>query len=65
MNSNGTEEADEKIYGRGTSDMKSGLVACALAMVSLNEEGLPKKEEIILFATVGEEAGAVGARRLT
>jgi len=60
----GAEEADGKIYGRGTSDMKSGLAACALAMVSLKEEGFPKKGEIILLATVGEEAGAVGARQL-
>lgn len=45
--------------------MKSGLVACALAMVSLKEEGLPEKGEITLLATVGEEAGAVGSKQLT
>ncbi|WP_010529158.1 ArgE/DapE family deacylase [Lentibacillus jeotgali] len=61
----GAEEENGKIYGRGTCDMKSGLVACALAMVSLKEEGLPKKGEVTLLATVGEEAGAVGARQLT
>ncbi|WP_163529870.1 ArgE/DapE family deacylase [Halobacillus ihumii] len=61
----GAEEVDGKIYGRGTCDMKSGLAACVLAMVSLKEEGLPKKGEITLLATVGEEAGAVGARQLT
>jgi len=61
----GAEEKDGKIYGRGTSDMKSGLVACAMAMVLLKEEGLPKKGEITLLATVGEETGAVGSRQLT
>lgn len=45
--------------------MKSGLVACAMAMVSLKEEGLPHSGKITLFATVGEEAGAVGSRQLT
>ncbi|WP_239984606.1 M20/M25/M40 family metallo-hydrolase [Lentibacillus sediminis] len=59
------DEADGKIYGRGASDMKSGLAACVLAMVALKEEGLPQKGEITLLATVGEEAGAVGARQLT
>ncbi|ASK60728.1 acetylornithine deacetylase [Virgibacillus phasianinus] len=61
----GAEEEDGKIYGRGACDMKSGLVACALAMVALKEEGLPIKGEVTLLATVGEEAGAVGSRQLT
>ncbi|WKA59803.1 M20 family metallopeptidase [Planococcus shenhongbingii] len=59
------EEQDGKIYGRGACDMKSGLAACVLAMVSLKKEGLPKKGSITLLATVGEEAGAVGAKQLT
>jgi len=61
----GAEEENGKIYGRGACDMKSGLVACALAMISLKEVGFPKKGEITLLATVGEEAGALGARQLT
>lgn len=61
----GAEEKEGKIYGRGACDMKSGLVACALAIVSLKEEGLPQKGEVTLLATVGEEAGAVGSRQLT
>ncbi|SDH25126.1 succinyl-diaminopimelate desuccinylase [Alteribacillus persepolensis] len=61
----GAEEENGKIYGRGACDMKSGLAACASAMVSLKEEGLPIKGTVTLFATVGEETGAVGARQLT
>lgn len=61
----GAEVVDGKMFGRGTTDMKSGLVACVLAMISLKEEGLPKQGEIVLLATVGEEAGAVGAKQLT
>ncbi|MFD1360910.1 ArgE/DapE family deacylase [Lentibacillus salinarum] len=61
----GAEEEDGKIYGRGACDMKSGLVGCVMAMVSLKEEGLPQSGEITLLATVGEEAGAVGAHQLT
>ncbi|HLS07520.1 ArgE/DapE family deacylase [Lentibacillus sp.] len=61
----GAEEKNGKIYGRGACDMKSGLVACAMAMVSLKEEGLPLSGEINLLATIGEETGAVGSRQLT
>src|SRR5699024_12040725 len=32
---------------------------------SLKKAGLPKKGEVIFLATVGEEAGAVGAKQLT
>ena len=34
-------------------------------MISLKEEGIPLNGEITLLATVGEEAGAVGAKQLT
>ncbi|MGM9921742.1 MAG: ArgE/DapE family deacylase [Bhargavaea sp.] len=61
----GAEESEGKIYGRGACDMKSGLAACVLAMIALKEQGLPEKGELVLLATVGEEAGAVGARQLT
>lgn len=59
------QEVEGKIYGRGACDMKGGLVACALAIASLKKAGLPKKGEVIFLATVGEEAGAVGAKQLT
>ncbi|SFE84032.1 M20 family metallopeptidase [Alteribacillus iranensis] len=59
------EEENGRIYGRGSCDMKGGLAACVLAMLSLKEQGLPKKGQITLLATVGEEVAAVGAKQLT
>lgn len=43
------------MYGRGTTDMKSGLVAAVVAMINLKESGLPLNGTVRLLATVGEE----------
>lgn len=59
------EEVDGKIYGRGSCDMKSGLMAFVLAMMSLKEEDVPLEGSIKLLATIGEETGAIGAGQLT
>lgn len=61
----GAEEKDGKIYGRGSCDMKAGLMAFVLAMISLKEENIPLKGSIKLLATIGEETGAIGAGQLT
>lgn len=55
---------DGVLWGRGASDMKSGLTALIIAMIELNES---KKFNgtIRLLATVGEEIGELGARQLT
>ncbi|MCC8133641.1 MAG: ArgE/DapE family deacylase [Tannerellaceae bacterium] len=58
-------EENGKIYGRGASDMKAGLVAAVAAMVKLKEQNVPLKGAIRLLATIGEETGAIGARQLT
>ncbi|MFT8318503.1 MAG: M20 family metallopeptidase [Sporolactobacillus sp.] len=60
----GAEEADGKIYGRGASDMKSGLVAMACAMLQLKEEQAPLKGKLTFIATVGEETSSIGAQQL-
>lgn len=61
----GAEEVDGKIYGRGSCDMKSGLLGFVLAMISLKEEGTPLNGSVKLLATIGEETGAIGAGQLT
>lgn len=52
------------IWGRGTSDMKSGLVALTLAFIEL-AESKNFKGKIRLMATVGEEVGELGSKQLT
>ncbi|GEO69493.1 ArgE/DapE family deacylase [Levilactobacillus acidifarinae] len=55
---------DDNMYGRGTSDMKSGLMAGAWAMIRLKEAGVPLHGTFRFMATVGEEYGQYGARQL-
>lgn len=54
-----------KLYGRGSTDMKSGLVAMVIALIELKEAGTPIKGTVKLLATVGEEIGQLGAEQLT
>lgn len=57
-------EEDGKIYARGASDMKAGLMAAVVAMIALKREALPLNGDIELLATVGEETSAIGAGQL-
>ncbi|MCO7127569.1 M20 family metallopeptidase [Sporolactobacillus shoreicorticis] len=60
----GAEEADGKIFGRGASDMKSGLAAMVAAMIQLKEADAPIKGTLKFIATVGEETSSIGAEQL-
>ena len=59
----GGDIADSKIYGRGSSDMKSGVAAFVSAAVSLAPrlEGTPG---LVLIVSAGEERGCEGVNLL-
>lgn len=44
---------DGKLYGRGATDMKSGLAALVIAMINIHEPHLIKHGSIRLLATFG------------
>ena len=52
---------DNKMYGRGTSDMKAGVAASLYAILEILEEGVEFNGEIWFIGTVGEEVGMQGA----
>lgn len=58
-------EKDGRLYGRGSTDMKAGLAAMAIAMIELKEENTALSGKIRFLATVGEEVGELGAEQLT
>jgi acetylornithine deacetylase/succinyl-diaminopimelate desuccinylase family protein len=47
--------ANGRVWGRGASDMKAGLVAQAMAALALRQAGVDLAGDLILEAVVGEE----------
>ena len=54
-------ERDGYYYGRGTSDIKSGIAATTAAILKLRAEGFQPNRDIIVFYTGDEETWGVGA----
>lgn len=54
----------DRIYGRGSADMKSGLAAQVLALIELKEAATLPAGTVRFIATAGEEFGTPGANRL-
>ncbi len=54
----------DKIYGRGSADMKIGLAAQIITLIELTENKTEIPGKIRFIATAGEEYGTPGANRL-
>lgn len=56
----GAQIVDGRLYGRGASDMKSGVAACVTAAVALADLARDRSG-VLLVITAGEETGCEGA----
>jgi acetylornithine deacetylase len=52
---------DDLLYGRGSCDMKGGLVTYLVALDALSGLGIGLRGDVTVAATVGEENGGIGA----
>lgn len=51
---------DGKLYGRGSCDMKAGLVAGFIAIAALRKSGFVPKGSVWIQSVIGEESGGAG-----
>ncbi|MGG1663983.1 M20 family metallopeptidase [Brevibacillus sp. NRS-1366] len=58
----GGERVGNKLYGRGTTDMKGGVAAMVLAMEYLHRAGVKLQGTLRFVGTVGEEVDCLGAK---
>jgi len=56
----GAELIGDRIYARGSSDMKSGLLACPKALEALNAIGIKLRGDVICQSVVNEEHAGNG-----
>ncbi|MBA2626797.1 MAG: M20/M25/M40 family metallo-hydrolase [Gemmatimonadales bacterium] len=54
-------ERDGYYYGRGTTDMKDGVVGITQALIRLRSEGFKPRRDIVVFFTGDEEIGSRGS----
>ncbi|HYP61159.1 MAG TPA: peptidase [Thermomicrobiales bacterium] len=55
------EVRDGRVYGRGTCDMKAGLIAEFMALRALDELGISLNGDVFLESVISEEDGGAGA----
>jgi acetylornithine deacetylase/succinyl-diaminopimelate desuccinylase-like protein len=56
-------ERDGYYYGRGTIDMKAGIVGISRALIQLKAQGFKPKRDIVAFFTGDEETNGIGAEK--
>jgi acetylornithine deacetylase/succinyl-diaminopimelate desuccinylase-like protein len=56
-------EKDGYYYGRGTIDMKAGIVGISRALIQLKAAGFKPKRDLVVFFTGDEETNGIGAEK--
>jgi succinyl-diaminopimelate desuccinylase len=60
----GAEISDDKLFGRGTTDMKAGIAAFVNAALKLAKSGKRGDADMVLVICAGEETGCEGSFHL-
>ncbi|MDQ3591410.1 MAG: ArgE/DapE family deacylase [Actinomycetota bacterium] len=50
----------QRVYGRGTCDMKAGFIAALWAIKAMRRSGAPLRGDVLLASVQGEEDGGLG-----
>ncbi|MBY0149161.1 M20 family metallopeptidase [Neobacillus niacini] len=58
------EVVDNKVFGRGATDMKGGVAAMLLALKYLDEAGVKLNGKLQFVGTAGEEVDGFGAKKV-
>ncbi|MBA9026350.1 M20 family metallopeptidase [Peribacillus huizhouensis] len=58
------KQVENRIFGRGSSDMKSGVAAMILAIECIQKAGIKLSGNLQFIGTVGEEVNCIGAREV-
>ena len=56
-------EKDGYYYGRGSTDMKDGIVGITQAMINLKKAGFQPRRDIVVLFTGDEETNGIGAKK--
>jgi acetylornithine deacetylase len=59
----GAEVVEDRLYGRGATDMKGGLTAILGAVRAIRQAGIRLKGSVQVQSVIGEEDGGLAPRR--